>query len=177
MSMMGEGQAAPLSDSDKVLVWSTLSARRTSYENMMWQTPGLGMTAQAFLLTLALGPDTTSVARLLASTLSIAISLMVVQLMAKHRRFEVLDTLALEQLEREMGFDLVVGRLPHSKGRYASDHLVRADQITRVSNFWPRKFWKASSFTIWTLGQLVFVLWAVVIVVLVATNLDGLLSH
>jgi hypothetical protein len=68
-----------------VLIWQTLAARRVSYDTMMWQTPALGMTAQAFLLTLALGGQTTTTGRMVAAVLAAALAAMTMQLLAKHR--------------------------------------------------------------------------------------------
>ncbi len=78
--------AEQYSASDRLVVWQTVASRRASIDAMRWQTPALGMTAQAFLLTLALAPDSSRLARLLASALSLILALMVMQLMAKHRR-------------------------------------------------------------------------------------------
>jgi hypothetical protein len=45
-----------------------------SYTTLVWQVPALSLTAQSFLLTIALGSDSTKYARLIASGLSVVIS-------------------------------------------------------------------------------------------------------
>jgi hypothetical protein len=106
--------APELSQSDKVIVWQTIASRRAGLDSMMWQTPALGMTAQAFLITLALGAGSSRWARLLAALLSLILALMVMQLMAKHRRNELLDSVLLEELEGRFGVATLLGFPPHS---------------------------------------------------------------
>ena len=54
----------------RLSIHQTLASRRASYDTMMWQAPMLSLTAQAFLFTIALGPGSSRVARVLASLLS-----------------------------------------------------------------------------------------------------------
>jgi hypothetical protein len=50
------------------------TAQFGSYTTMLWQVPALGLTAQAFLLTIALGVGSTAAARITASALSVVIA-------------------------------------------------------------------------------------------------------
>lgn len=157
-------------------VWQMVAARRQSYDAMMWQTPALGMTAQAFLLSLALGSDTSDLARIVAATLSVLISFMVVQLLAKHRLNEFLDTLTLEDLESRLNFPQTTGFHPHARGRYPDENIVLADRAGRGTLLGPRRFWAMSSFTLWCYGQYLFALAAATIIVIVALGGSGSLT-
>lgn len=129
---------------------------------MMWQTPALGMTAQAFLLTLALSADTSRSARLLACILSFTLALMVMQLMAKHRRHEMLDSLLLTRLEEEFGITGLVSFAPHGgpSVRHANDLAAADRRLARSTPGWKR-FWQLSSYEIWMLGLGLFAIVAI----------------
>ena len=144
-----------LSTSELLTVWQVVAARRASYDAMMWQTPALGMTAQAFLLTLALGSGASNSARMISAALSILISLMVVHLLAKHRRNEFLDSLVLEEIEAGLDFSRLVGFHPHAKNRYRQRNLDIVDQATRRILFGPSRFWSMSSFRLSRHGKYV----------------------
>jgi hypothetical protein len=73
----------------------------------------VSLTAQAFLLTIALGADTTNPARSVAALLSLLAALASLQLMSKHRHMEVLDSKLLEEHEKickNIGYAVVSGR-------------------------------------------------------------------
>jgi hypothetical protein len=159
---------AALTNDNKMLVWQTLAARRSGYDTMMWQTPSLGMTAQAFLFTLALASGSSPWARLIAALLSLILSLLVMQLMAKHRRHELLDSLLLERIEQSMGIRAVAGMAPHANpARRADEDREQVRARLRRSTPGIRRFWEMSSYELWMIGQCLFGIAAVVIVVLV----------
>lgn len=72
------------------LLFQTVEQRRQTYDEMMWQVPALGLTAQAFLLTIALGGESSWTARALAAALGIAAASAGAQLLLKHRYHEEL---------------------------------------------------------------------------------------
>jgi hypothetical protein len=80
-----------------------------SYTTLLWQVPALSLTAQAFLMTIALGSDSSNLARLIASWLSMIISVASSQLMHDQRGHAMNQgELALRvskklQLERDIG--------------------------------------------------------------------------
>lgn len=152
-----------------VLVWQTLAARRIAYDTMMWQTPALGLTAQAFLLTLALGGQISNLGRAISAGLAAALAITTVQLMAKHRQHEIRDSKILERIEREHEFERAVGVCLHT-----------FDRPPRPTGFSPttvgRRFRQYSSFRLWMAGQLAFLTVALVVLLLVATGNDGLLA-
>lgn len=93
---------------DKQAVYQAVVSRRLQWDNLLWQVPILSLTAQAFLFTIALGPDTSQVARTIAASLSIVITGLSVTLMARHRQAELGDARWLEEFEDSMSEDLRV---------------------------------------------------------------------
>jgi ADP-ribose pyrophosphatase YjhB (NUDIX family) len=91
------------SSAEQLVAYETLQARYISHNQMMWQTPVLAMTAQAFLMTTALGSGTARLARVTASLLSVLVSVLSVQLMAKHSAMEHQDVLMLDDIEQRRG--------------------------------------------------------------------------
>lgn len=144
-----------------VALWQTMAARRSGFDAMMWQTPALGMTAQAFLLTLALGPGTARWARLISAVLSLMLSLMVMQLMAKHRQNEVSESRRLEQIEVILGFRERFGFLPHA--------VRKTDRASK-------RFWEVSSYRLWMAGLSLFAIVAIVIIIFAACNITPLFT-
>jgi ADP-ribose pyrophosphatase YjhB (NUDIX family) len=88
---------------EELVTYETLNARSISHNEMMWQTPVLAMTAQAFLMTTALGSGTARLARVTATLLSVLVSVLSVQLMAKHSAMQHQDMLMLEGIEQPRG--------------------------------------------------------------------------
>lgn len=147
-----------LTASDRLVVWSTIASRRSSYDAMLWQTPALGLTAQAFLLTLALGPGTSALGRFVSAGLSLALSFMVIQLLVKHRQGEMADSFTLARLEESLGFQEQIGVLPHGapSQRIAPADLAAVRIHTGGLTPGPQRFWDMSSVKLWVRGQWVF---------------------
>jgi hypothetical protein len=104
----GEGrnsarQLPEMIDRRLIASYQVLAARRIQYDTLMWQAPALALTAQAFLLLVALYSTTSVAGRLIASVLSVAITVVSLQLLEKHRYHELLDSQLLERLEKELG--------------------------------------------------------------------------
>lgn len=100
--LMLDALAASHSWSNPQTSFDALNARYLSHNELMWQTPGLAMTAMAFLLTISLG-GATSWARALASGLSFVIAVVSIQLMAKHSYFQIADADQLWEIEKALG--------------------------------------------------------------------------
>ncbi len=96
--------------------YQSLSDRALSHDELMWQTPGLAFAGQAFLLSAALAADISTGGRILASALSVLVSLMTIQLMAKHSALEMYDKRMLHALDKELGYPLVHARPPRMGG-------------------------------------------------------------
>ena len=96
--------------------YEVLAARRQAFDGMLWQTPVLSLTAQAFLFTIALGSGNSPAARAISATLALIAALASLQLMAKHRAHEVEDSELLENFEKHtQGMYVIHG--PRSRTR------------------------------------------------------------
>ena len=73
-------------------VYAAVAARRDDFDGRMWQVPALALTAHAFLLTSALNTGGPRLPRVFAAVLGLVLSGLSMQLMAKHRYIEVLDS-------------------------------------------------------------------------------------
>lgn len=115
-------------DRDALLaVYNRIGGRFQSHVTIMWQAPALGLTAQAFLLTISLSPDAAGVARAGAAALGCVVGLMSMQLMAKHRLLSHRDHQAIRALEAELGVTSPLDTMPLSTsvwGGRLSSYLV-----------------------------------------------------
>jgi hypothetical protein len=82
-------------------VYQAVAARRLQWDALLWQVPSLGLAAQAFLLTIAFGPDTSRTSRLLASLLAVVTALLSLHLLIRHRQAEVTDAEWLGKYEQQ----------------------------------------------------------------------------
>lgn len=130
-------------------IYSAVAARRVGFDTMAWQVPIISLTAQAFLFTIALGADSTAVARTVAAGLSVLVSALSIVLMARHRQADIADAKWLLKVERSRKRDLDMSAHsdPWRKRRDETD-------IGRGFNFLK----KVRTFYIWELGLLVFLL-------------------
>jgi hypothetical protein len=94
-------------------VYSTIAARRTAFDTLMWQVPTLGLAAQAFLLTIAYGPTSSQVARCVSGGLAAVVAMVAIQTMLKHRANEKTDNLILKEMEVGAGISVGAGANPH----------------------------------------------------------------
>ncbi|MGP3924768.1 hypothetical protein [Streptomyces sp. 8N616] len=102
------GSGLPTSADDTV-VYQAVAARRMQWDALLWQVPALSLTAQAFLFTIALGPESSRYARVIASALAIVMSVLSLHLMARHRQAEITDAHWLADYERRRFGDPVHG--------------------------------------------------------------------
>jgi hypothetical protein len=79
-----------------------VAARRSQWDQLLWQVPVLTLTAQAFLFSIALAHDTTRTARFIACLLSLVMTVLSLHLMVKHRQAEVADSQWLETYEHQL---------------------------------------------------------------------------
>lgn len=126
--------------------YAALNARRDSFNSLLWQTPVLSLTAQAFLFMIALSSNVSNDARIIAAFLSIIVALASIQLMIKHRFSEKDHAQLLQRLEKERGL------LPINRWRGPKP------------SWWNPKTWIAlSSVGIWVVMMIVFGFWALLI--------------
>jgi hypothetical protein len=130
-----------------IVPYGALNDRVGDRDALMWQSPAMALTAQAFLITIALGHDTAPVARFLAAVLGIVVTIMSIQLMLKHRLFLATDEILMISLERRMGVD--ASAVDHSaKVQSISTH--SADLSGRLPARAGVLRWK--SVTVWVIG-------------------------
>ena len=105
----------------QLFAYEMLAERRNQQDSMLWQAPALALTAQAFLLTIALGGNAVSVfARALAAGLGLVVACMSMQLMAKHRHLTELDNAWLAAMEQEIGLAPIAVGVDNRSPRYKS---------------------------------------------------------
>ncbi|HEY7876564.1 MAG TPA: hypothetical protein VIG64_15730, partial [Actinomycetota bacterium] len=143
--------------------YGVIGQRRTSYDQMGWQTPALSFTAQAFLFSIALAPDATRMSRVMASVLALVISLASIQLLRKHLYLELVDSATLSTLENAIAAyqDAGLQSPPHSSARLRKSGLV-LESGEAVSPSWLESL---DSSLLWTVALALFGLSAVVIIV------------
>jgi hypothetical protein len=81
-------------------VYQAVVARRLQWDALLWQVPALSLAAQAFLLTIALSPDSSRVARVVTSGLAVVAGFLSVHLLIRHRQAEVADAHWLADYEQ-----------------------------------------------------------------------------
>ncbi len=91
-------------------MYELLMLRQLEQNAMVWQTPALSLAAEAFLLTIALGGESSRFARLLSSALSVVVAVLAMQLMAKHRFLAHTDEEYMQQLEGPLGLPGIAKR-------------------------------------------------------------------
>ena len=68
---------------------------------LLWQVPSVSLAAQAFLLTIALGPNTSRTSRLLTSALAVSAAFLSLHLLMRHRQAEITDAHWLAEYEQQ----------------------------------------------------------------------------
>ena len=82
--------------------YEMVAQNRLQQNDLVWQTPVLSLTGQAFLFAVAFG-DGALLGKLIASALILVTSLASLQLLAKHRALEVHFSKLLEKIEIAKG--------------------------------------------------------------------------
>jgi hypothetical protein len=126
-------------DRDDLALYQAIVARRLQWDNLLWQVPVLSLTAQAFLLTIALGHDSSNWARLLAGGLSFLAALVSMVLMAGHRHAELTDAAWLARYEADHFRGNVFHGLAYKIARDATP-MLRSDEQAGPRSWFPRFF-------------------------------------
>ena len=121
-----------LKDVSNDVQYQVVAARRQNYDNLLWQTPVISLTGQAFLFTIALGSGS-KLSRIIASLLALIAALASSQPLARHRHFEVYYSKLLESVELEI-----------SSRRCMSDHL-RSEERPVGHRMWCGRWSSGSS--------------------------------
>ena len=130
----------------EAFTYELLMMRELEQDSMLWQTPALAMTAQAFLLTVAFDSGASVVARAVTAGLGVVVAFLSMQLMAKHRFLEELDREKMREFESALGIAPLAKReWAYRDGRYI--------QTKPVESRWA----KHSSYKVWQRGLLLFI--------------------
>jgi hypothetical protein len=141
--------------------YAAVAARRTQFDQLVWQVPVLSLTAQAFLFSIALSPDGTRTTRIIASLLSLVMTFLSLHLMVKHRQAEVADSQWLEAYEKEFPAPVGAPKWP-MHGRSWADYRNSIDpNIGRLGGLS-----KLTGFRIWSWGLSAFGMAAIVVLLL-----------
>lgn len=85
--------------------YEVIAGRHAGWDVLLWQIPALMVAAQSFLLVIALAPDSTLPARIVACSASIGFLLLSAISMARQRQTAILDAQRLAQMERDAGIE------------------------------------------------------------------------
>jgi colanic acid biosynthesis protein WcaH len=129
--------------------YGIVAARRSSFDQMLWQTPVVSLTAQAFLFTIALSSEVAGSSRFIAAILAFITAAASIQLLIKHRFHEVKDACWLENFEK--------------KNAYRGYKPVHSEQKTIPGNRVYVWLCKRKSFRVWLASLSAFAICALVI--------------
>ena len=141
-----------------LFTYEMLMSRELEQDSMLWQTPTIALTAQAFLLTIALNPASSTFSRYLTGFLGILVAAMSMQLLAKHRLLEGLDRYLMKEIELRLGIPALSNR-EWGFSRNGGFALTGAGA--------PKHSWfrKRRSYVVWQVGLALFGLVNVAIIV------------
>jgi hypothetical protein len=154
-------QAAPAKPSAADLI-SLLSAYGTqfgSYTTLLWQVPALSLTAQSFLMTIALSSGNTGLSRVIASLLSAVVAWASFALMHDQRGHAINHGELARRLSAKLDLKELLGSLEEPDANPA-----RADAET---------VWTAWDHTIYAVWKGCMVLFFVVDLVVIVSTLSG----
>ncbi|WP_062006135.1 hypothetical protein [Arthrobacter alpinus] len=132
-----------------------LIQREMDQDAMLWETPTIALTAQAFLLTIALNRDSTAPAVYISAALGVIVAVLSMQLMAKHRFLNEMDRAQLHRLEEELDIPHISRRSYFfPSGKYAIPH-----NLSTAGRSAPKKqglLQSIRSYNFWVLGLGIF---------------------
>lgn len=121
-----------------LFAYEMLTLRDVEKDALMWQAPSLALTAQAFLLTIALNPQSPVYAVLISSALGFVVAGLSMQLMARHRLLNLLDRAYLHYLESKTGLPHISTRSYFwHNGEYQVPAWFKQDEATELR--WPNR--------------------------------------
>lgn len=150
-----------------LFTYEMLMQREMEQDAMLWETPTLALTAQAFLLTIALNNESAPAAVYVSAGLGVLVAFLSMQLMAKHRFLSEMDRAEMHRLEEALG-------IPHMSRRnyfFQDGKYVIPPTLQIRSRMAPKKqglLERASSYKVWIRGLALF---AAVNLAILATEL------
>lgn len=140
------------------MIYQSVAQRRAEWDNLVWQVPVLSLTAQAFLVSIELGADTSRLARMLAAGLSIVIVVLSVALMTRFRQAEIADADWLQRYEHSFDPEFHVHGRPWQAVVDTVDPRV-GPIVRRLAPLW-------KAYRTWVLGLWIFGLAALIVAAL-----------
>jgi hypothetical protein len=83
--------------------YTHLVNRRMQWDQLVWQTPTMALTGEAFLFNICLANGVSHFARVVASTLALVVSIASLHTLAMHRTSELADARLIRQYESDEG--------------------------------------------------------------------------
>jgi hypothetical protein len=117
-----------------------------SYTTLLWQVPALGLTAQAFLLMIALGPGSSDAARYTAAALSVIIAVASWNLMHYQRGRAINQAELAKRVSYELSLQDLLGGFQVDDGIPTRADAVRAWAVDHAM------------YTVWRVGMALFAL-------------------
>ena len=145
--------------------YKVIADRRNSFNTLLWQTPALSLTAQAFLLSIVANQQNQVATRLVCGGVAIVVALSTFQLFAKHQLQERKAARHLAEFERNhkhLGYVSISGR-QHSG---TDDTWLDPERKKSLEEFdeFVQKLSGFPSTTIWLLLQMFFCLVAFLLI-------------
>jgi hypothetical protein len=97
-------------------LYTIVAQRRMQWDSLVWQVPVLSLTAQAFLLTIALSSGNGQFARVISAGLAMCAAVFSMNIMASHRQAEIMDAHWLQAYEEANDLPALHGQ-PWAAGR------------------------------------------------------------
>lgn len=153
---------------DPSYVYQSLANRRVGYDQLMWQVPAIALAAQAVLVAASINDELRKEPRLILLALALLVGALSLQLFAKQRFHEQVDTRYLARWEQGIQMWPVDGLTPH-------DHATRAtgdSGTSKVEQLGVRRgaLARLPSFLLWFVGLLLFNLGIGALLVLTVTG-------
>ncbi len=139
---------------DKLALLTVYTTQFGSYTTMLWQVPALGLTAQAFLMTIALGSPISDDARIAAAALSMIIAWASQSLMHSQRGRAINQA----ELAKRISAKLFLKQ-------YLGDDFALDDAVPSQTN--ARDVWEVDHkiYAIWKICMLIFVAVDIVVII------------
>lgn len=141
--------AMGLNREDRAMVYPIVASRHALWDNLLWQIPVLSMTAQAFLFSISLGPGSTSVARLIACSLSILTLFLSATSMSRQRQGSLTDSKWLAKQEKDW---------PKKDKQFGVEWKIRRDNETLDAGWQGRVVPRIAMFKTWIVAFVIFAL-------------------
>ncbi len=139
-------------------IYAAVASRRAGFDSMAWQVPIISLTAQAFLFTIALGPDSRPFARIISASLAVAVTALSMLLLARHRQADIADAQWLADLEERRG--RASKQIMEAHGSAWRDR--RDDTEIHPWFDWMKRY---RAFVVWEIGLLLFGIAGIAVVI------------